>query len=233
MSHLVSRLAHIGRRSQEALAIGRSASHNLNRPLRPPYSLPEFMRLKFFLAIALLTVCVNIPQSSKAQEPASLPFTILQLDEPPGWFELSSEEGQFAIAMPGRPKFKSETFAEQYVNYLFKFSQNKDRYLVRYFDLRSSLSATTMKITLDSVVSSLVVGANAKLVEQHDISFKGYPARGFTFQPISSKEPPGVGQVILVDRRIYTIVVSTPQPENAQKFLESFRLLLPPVETQS
>ena len=69
-----------------------------------------------------------------------------------------------------------------------------------------------------------MVGANAKLLQVRDISLGGYPGKEFEFQPLSPTEPVGVGQVFLVETRIYGMVVSTPKAENAQKFLESFRL---------
>ena len=46
----------------------------------------------------------------------------------------------------------------------------------------------------------------------------------FEFQPLSPNQPVGVGQVFLVETRVYGLVATTPEPENAQKFLDSFRL---------
>ena len=69
-----------------------------------------------------------------------------------------------------------------------------------------------------------MVAANAKLLRVRDISLGGYPGKEFEFQPLSPTEPVGVGQVFLVETRVYGLVVSTPKAENAQNFLESFRL---------
>ena len=57
-----------------------------------------------------------------------------------------------------------------------------------------------------------------------DISLGGYPGKEFEFQPLSPTEPVGVGQVFLVETRVYGLVATTSEPENAQKFLDSFRL---------
>ena len=68
------------------------------------------------------------------------------------------------------------------------------------------------------------MAANARLLQVRDISLGGYPGKEFEFQPLSPNQPAGIGQVFLVDRRIYGLVASTREPEDAQKFLSSFRL---------
>ena len=68
------------------------------------------------------------------------------------------------------------------------------------------------------------MAANAKLLQVRDISLGGYPGKEFEFQPLSANQPVGVGQVFLVETRVYGLVATTPEPENAQKFLDSFRL---------
>jgi hypothetical protein len=68
------------------------------------------------------------------------------------------------------------------------------------------------------------MGANAKLLQVWDISLGGDPGKEFEFQPFSPTQPVGVGQVFLVETRVYGLVATTPEPEKAQKFLDSFRL---------
>jgi hypothetical protein len=62
------------------------------------------------------------------------------------------------------------------------------------------------------------------LLQVRDLSLGSYPGKEFEFQSLSPNAPVGIGQVFLVDRRIYGRVAITPKPENAQRFLASFRL---------
>jgi hypothetical protein len=143
----------------------------------------------------------------------------------PEWRSFCSAEGLFSIDMPGTTKINIETYSTQITAYTYKsILKNQETYLLQYFDLDFPVSNNNIKITLNNAVDFFVVGANAKLLQVRDISLGDYPGKEFEFQPLSPKEPVGIGQVFLVDRRIYGLVVRTRKPENAQKFLESFHL---------
>jgi hypothetical protein len=133
----------------------------------------------------------------------------------PEWQPFCSAMGQFAIDMPGTPKINTETFSTQITTHTYRsILKNKETYLLQYFDLDFQLSNNNIKITLNTAVDFFVVGANAKLLQVRDISLGGYPGKEFV----------GVGQVFLVEKRVYGLVATTSEPENAQKFLDSFRL---------
>lgn len=141
------------------------------------------------------------------------------------WQPFCSATGQFTIDMPGTTKINIETFSTQITAYTYRsILKNQETYLVQHFDLDFALSNTNIRITLNNAVDFFVVGANARLLQVRDISLGGYPGKEFEFQPLSPNQPVGVGQVFLVDRRIYGLVASTREPEDAQKFLSSFRL---------
>ena len=145
----------------------------------------------------------------------------------PEWQPFCSAMGQFAIDMPGTPKINSEIFSTQIIAHTYRSSlKNKETYLLQYFDLDLRLSNNNIntKVTLNTAVDLFVVAANAKLLQVRDISLGGYPGKEFEFQPLSPTQPVGVGQVFLVETRVYGLVATTPEPENAQKFLDSFRL---------
>jgi len=177
--------------------------------------------LHLFLVTATLLVSpVKFATPAKAQL-APLRVAIPQ----PEWQPFCSAMGQFAIDMPGTPKINSETFSTQITAHTYRsILKNKDTYLLQYFDLDFRLSNNNIKITLNNAVDFFVVAANAKLLQVRDISLGGYPGKEFEFQPLSPTEPVGVGQVFLVETRVYGLVTTTPEPENAQKFLDSFRL---------
>ncbi|MGL5066158.1 MAG: hypothetical protein ACRC62_39820 [Microcoleus sp.] len=176
------------------------------------------------VTIALLILPVKFASPLKAQTIPARP-QMPQVE----WRPFCAAEGQFAIDMPGNPKINVETFSTQITTYTYrsilKNKENTETYLLRHFDLDDlRLSNSNISITLNSAVDFFVVGANAKLLQVRDISLDGYPGKEFEFQPLSPKEPMGIGQVFLVDRRIYGLIVSTPKPENAQKFFDSFQL---------
>ena len=181
------------------------------------------MKPKILLAATCGALCVKLTCPLTAAS-TPYPIAIAQSVTPSQWQEVSSTDGKFVVTMPGVPKLKSEDFSGR-MNHTLKFAKGKELYLVRYFDLDSALTPTNIKLTLNSLVGTFVVGANAKLVEVRDISINDYPGKVFEFKSIIPQQPPGIGQVFIVDQRIYGMIVTTPEPEKAQRFIESFRLL--------
>ncbi len=143
----------------------------------------------------------------------------------PDWQSFCSAEGLFAIDIPGTTKINVETFSNQITAHTYRaVLKNQETYLLQYFDLDLPLTQNNITITLNNAVDFFVVGANAKLLQVRDISLGSYPGKEFEFQSLSPSVPVGIGQVFLVNKRLYGLVVITPTPENSQKFLESFRL---------
>lgn len=182
------------------------------------------MKLLYLLLVTatLLVWPVKFASPAKAQQ-APLRAAL----QTPEWQPFCSAMGQFSIDMPGNPKINSEIFPTQIIAHTYRsILKNKETYLLQYFDLdfRISNNNINSKITLNNAVDFFVVAANAKLLQVRDISLGGYPGKEFEFQPLSPTEPLGVGQVFLVEARVYGLVATTPEPENAQKFLDSFRL---------
>lgn len=180
------------------------------------------MKLRHLLLVSatLLVSPVKLCNPLMAQ-PAPVRVALPQ----PEWQPFCSAAGQFTIDMPGTTKINIETFSTQITTHTYRsILKNRETYLVQHFDLDFALSNTNIRITLNNAVDFFVVGANARLLQVRDISLGGYPGKEFEFGPLSPNQPVGVGQVFLVDRRIYGLVASTREPEDAQKFLESFRL---------
>jgi len=180
------------------------------------------MKLLYLLLVTatLLVSPVKFASPAKAQR-APLRAAL----QTPEWQPFCSAMGQFAIDMPGTPKINSQIFSTQIIAHTYRSSlKNKETYLLQYFDLDFRMSNNNIKITLNNAVDFFVVAANAKLLQVRDISLGGYPGKEFEFQPLSSTETVGVGQVFLVETRVYGLVATTREPENAQKFLDSFRL---------
>lgn len=177
--------------------------------------------LHLFLVTATLFVSVVKFASPLQAESAPRAGVLAQ----PDWQPFCSAEGLFAIDIPGTPKINAETFSNQIIVHTYRsILKNEETYLLQYFDLDLALTNNNIKITLNNAVDLFVVASNAKLLQVRDISLGSYPGKEFEFQSLSPSAPVGVGQVFLVDRRLYGLVAITSKPENAQKFLASFRL---------
>jgi hypothetical protein len=183
-----------------------------------------FTQMKFLYLLVVTTTLLVSPV--KFASPAKAQRTPLQAAlQTPEWQPFCSAMGQFAIDMPGYPNINSQIFSNQIIAHTYRsILKNKETYLLQYFDLDFRTSNNNIKITLNNAVDFFVVGANAKLLQVRDISLGGYPGKEFEFQPLSATQPVGVGQVFLVETRVYGLVATTREPEKAQKFLDSFRL---------
>jgi hypothetical protein len=174
-----------------------------------------------FLYLLLVTATLLV-SPLKLASPAKAQRAPLQAAlQAPEWQPFCSAMGQFAIDMPGSPKINSQVFYNQMIAHTYRsILKNKETYLLQYFDVDFRMSNNN----INSAVDFFVVGANAKLLQVRDISLGGYPGKEFEFQPLSPAQPVGVGQVFLVETRVYGLVATTPEPEKAQKFFDSFRL---------
>lgn len=140
------------------------------------------------------------------------------------WKELSSSTGKFAILMPGIPKEDTEKDKDT-TYHTFKVETKDALYLVNYFDMPEvgQASPDEVKHILDNGPAEFVKSADAKLLSQRNISLTGNPGKEFEFSV--GDGIPGKGLLYVVNKRMYLVVVVTPQQENAQKFISSFRLL--------
>jgi len=211
------------------------------------------MRLRIITTADLLApLCLAVP--GVAENPAysrqllgerakfePLPFSLLPPQSQVGslfaqpillaqttWKDFSSSKGKFAILMPGTPTEETEKDKEDGTVYnSFKVEGEQSLYFVQYSDIPEIAGATSeeVKKILDNTPSEFVKGANAKLLGQRSISLTGYSGREFSFA--INKEILGKGLVYLVEKRLYIVVAVTPEQDNAQKFIDSFRLMTP------
>ena len=213
------------------------------------------MRLRIITTAALLApLCLTVP--GVAENPAysrqlwgaqskfePLPFSRLPAHAQFGslfaqpillaqttWKNFSSSKGKFAILMPGTPTEETEKDKEDGTVYnSFKVEGEESLYFVQYSEIPeiAGASSAEVKKILDDTPSQFVKGADAKLLRQRNISLSGYSGREFEFSFASNKEIRGKGLVYLVEKRLYIVVAVTPQQANAQKFIDSFRLMKP------
>lgn len=141
------------------------------------------------------------------------------------WSEFSSRQGGFAVSMPGTPEEKTETDSDGSVDRSFTLTQGKTAYYVHYTDIPDveKLNSDELKQLLDGMPAVFVQGAEGKLVTERNVVINNYPGKEFEFT--LNDGTIGRARVYMVKQRLFVIVGTSTEPENAQKFIESFRLL--------
>ena len=139
------------------------------------------------------------------------------------WREFSSNAGGFAVSMPGVPEEGENTNKGDNTVRGIKLSNSSGLYFLAYSDLSETPSSIQIQEMIDSGISTLIDGSDLKLLGQRDISLNGYSGREFEIgrDNVSMVK----GRIYVMQQRIYMLTVVTPQPSNAQRFLESFRFI--------
>jgi len=139
------------------------------------------------------------------------------------WREFSSNAGGFSVSMPGVPEEEANTSKRGNAVRGLTLSNSSEAYLLIYSDLSETPSNVEIQKMMDTAISMLTQRRNLKLLSQRDISLKGYPGREFDI----GRDDTSIikGRIYIMQQRIYLLTVVTPKPSNAQRFLESFRVL--------
>lgn len=181
------------------------------------------MKLKTLAIITLATpLWLSTPQRAESLVQFPQPVLVTQVAS---WNEFSSQQGGFAVSMPGTPKEEAETNEDGSTEHTFSLTSDDSAFLIQYSDIPDIEKLSKAKITqlLDEAPNDIAKNANAKLIAAKTVSLDGYPGKEFEFS--FSEGVNGKGRVYLVKQRLYIIVGMTTQPDNVQKFLDSFRLL--------
>ncbi|MBD2311707.1 hypothetical protein H6G20_08555 [Desertifilum sp. FACHB-1129] len=185
------------------------------------------MKSKLLFAIAAATLPLGGGLSVSANPAPPVRPLVSQQPTSANWQEFASNDGKFAVLMPGVPEADSKTDPNGNVNHSFMLALDEELYLINYFDFPEGFSADSAQVRelLDTLPNSFAQGASARLVGDRNITLDGHPGKEFQFALANEQAPPGIGRLYLVDRRIYLAIAMTPQSQKAQRFLESFRIL--------
>ncbi|MDD5005223.1 MAG: hypothetical protein PHS93_01805 [Candidatus Omnitrophica bacterium] len=151
-----------------------------------------------------------------------------------GWKKYISNEGGFAVSMPGAPTSQKiilpTDFGQTYL-YVFLLNRKDDNcaYSVSYVDYPAELF---QKKSTDRILEDARLGAirniQGKLVSESPISLKGNPGKEFIIES-GNGEIVVKARVFLVKQRFYELMVTTSKQKSTsfdiKKFLDSFRLL--------
>jgi hypothetical protein len=147
------------------------------------------------------------------------------------WEKFSSSEGAFSVLMPGTPTEQirtAKTSSGSIDAHMFLVEHSDVAYMVAYSDYPNPIvQEITPKLILDGARDGAVANTQGKLARESIISLDGHQGRELQIEPAGGKVTI-TGRIFLVDRRLYQMMVLTPQgkdlTENVNKFLDSFTL---------
>ena len=172
-------------------------------------------------AILAAPLCLPTTVQAEAHPPVIQPIQPSVQATQADWSEFSSTQGGFAVSMPGTPQEKIQTDVDR----SFLLTLGKSYYYVHYTDIPDieKLNADELKDLLDKMPMVFVEGVEGKLVTERNVILNGYLGKEFEFT--LGDDSVGQARVYMVEQRLFIIVGMSSEPENAQKFLQSFRLL--------
>jgi hypothetical protein len=145
------------------------------------------------------------------------------------WKTFTSKSGKFSALFPGTPKQSitpQPTVAGKIDVHSFIVETDAvNAFGINYSDFPETLNLSNPGALFDGAQTT-TAGERGAIVTQQTMKFKGYPAREFEFKPGGKANYSGRVRLILVGRRIYSLVVifltANPHPEERTKFFESF-----------
>ena len=181
------------------------------------------MKLKS-LAIITLTTPLWLSTPLRAESLVQFPQPVL-VTQQASWNEFSPQHGGFSVLMPGTPKKETKTNPDGSTDHSFSLTSDDSAFLIHYSDIPNIGNLSKEEITklLDLGLDDFAKNAKAKLITTKDVALDDYPGKEFEFTV--SEGINGKGLIYLVKNRLYIVVGMTTQPDNVQRFLDSFRLL--------
>jgi TonB family protein len=218
------------------------AAGSFGQPSRGKSKMKCLTRFFAFLLIVSSSSLSGIAQEKRATPPVNAGGTIVELD-PAAWKEFSSQEGGFAVLLPGTPfkESRSSVIAgQQIVINLYALETNL-QYLMSYGDALQIEESKLTKEDFDALAKLSAEKFSVKVTKMTEISVEGHAGRF-----VKAISPEGWlyrGKIYFVGKRFYNLAVITPGTEGSSpelvrfcetmstKFLDSFKLLAPVTET--
>jgi hypothetical protein len=156
-------------------------------------------------------------------------LALLLLGCGPDLVEYTSEEGRFAVRVPGTPRVsKKKTAAGETA--LATVEQPNGRYVVAYLDLQTEPGegAAMAQERLEKARDGAVSGVGGKVLADRPITLAGkYPGRDVTIE-LPGKDDLARDRMYLVNGRLYQVTATGRkwwvESADTRKFLDSFRL---------
>ncbi|MEG4807921.1 hypothetical protein QUA82_09855 [Microcoleus sp. F8-D3] len=149
---------------------------------------------------------------------AQQPITQVQTQ---GWSQLSDPQARFSILVPGAVEKKGnsqeQTFSITTANEFYAINHESN------FPNSELITDKGKQVILENTAEGLDL-QNFRVVSKRNFGLNGFPGVEIHLQHKNSNMPPTVMRKMIVGNRFYSIWATTPYPQNAQTFFNSFRL---------
>ena len=190
-------------------------------------------RLKVFLLAgiaAFLFIFVFLPVLGHAwrkKHPVNIPSVVPASQ----WKYFASEEGRFRVLFPGSPQETNLIINTTATNItmpcFFVWADRQTEYAVNYGDYPKALKKSSPKEQFDLSQAGMAEKFG-NVLTQRDYSFENFPARDFKFVVGGKGNFSGNVRLILVDERLYQIMVifltKNPHEDDFKTFFDSLSL---------
>jgi hypothetical protein len=162
----------------------------------------------------------------------SLPLLLgaaAQQELPEGWQTVTSKEGKFKAAMPGKTSEKKQQVktatGQLNVTLVIADGRKDSNFVVSFTDYpEADLKKGAVKKRLDQARDGAVSSAGGKIKEERDVKLKTHAGRHLVIE----KDGDVIARMrlFLVDRRLYQVMVLGDAPaKDVETFLSSFELI--------
>jgi hypothetical protein len=153
---------------------------------------------------------------------------------PAEWQTFTSQNGHFAVLMPGTPKSEVDsvkTLIGTVDLHSFMVETDDFAYFVAYGDFPPAfVQSADTDAMLDGARDGAVADVNGSLVSERRISVQGFPGRELWIEAtVSNQKGLAQARMILVGNRFYQVLVVGPKERfaesQAERFLNTFQVL--------
>ena len=193
--------------------------------------MPKSKRLKIFLIVGIvgfLFVFILLPMLGHAwrkRHPVNFP-SVVSANQ---WKLFDSKEGKFRVLFPGTPETTNEisNFHDYEIVFhsTYVWADRQTQYAVNFSDNPEIVERLNPQQQFDASQKA-VAEKFGGIVSQNDFKFGAYPARDFEFAVGGKGNFSGKIRLVLVDRRLYQIMVffltKNPHENDFKIFFDSF-----------
>jgi hypothetical protein len=148
----------------------------------------------------------------------------------PIWRTYRSNEGGFVVSLPGRARRTKQAVDSPTGKDLVHFHTvemgSDAAFSVVIFDGPENFLRTPPAVLLKGGRDSILAKAEGKLISERSLSLQGKP--GWELVLAGPDGSTTWVRIYLVGQRLYQVVAISPKRQDAQRFLDSFRLILRP-----
>ncbi|MCT7949329.1 hypothetical protein NG798_05980 [Ancylothrix sp. C2] len=154
------------------------------------------------------------------------PMPVAPMATSSGWMNFQSPQGRFSVLLPQLPIQKTPQNNNSRLSHSYTVSTHYESYSVTYQDLPERfIPDMNEKRSMINDMGNSMKGAPGyySVGAKRNFALGGHPGIEINLESPDSDISRGKIWHLMVERRVYTLSVITPYPENAEAFLRSFR----------